>query len=314
MCLVASARGESLVVPLWVHEAIVMHPAESPKAEIWVTIAIHVEHDDTCPARLTLVHPGGISPPRNESESLLENVDEWESLLKKKKAWLNYCINHTDGRSILCSEDGQSLSLEHDIKGPLPFTMWEELEYALKPVYPVKIGSSDGAEVEVWPGQDVSKKVHDKGCEIPFTEISVTVPRDKDKKLRICRFQFETKHGIKKAGILGQYLFPAYGPNEMVSEIREALLSLPQDLQAPFLERYRKATEGFREIQYDVTMLGCPRGHTYIVDWGDEHRATPMFAVPDPEVLEASRQVFSFTPKHLNFRLQLLAVPACVSK
>lgn len=304
LCLIASSGQESLVVPLWVHEAVVMHPTTPPEAEIWVTVALHVESHNGSHGEFSLVHPGSISKPE----------DKFESLFGEEEDWINYSINHTKGRKIKTSDDGNSLVLEHDIKGPLPMTMWGELEYALKPVFPIHIGATDGGTITTWPDAKLIKQVQDSGCDVPFTQVSLDIPRSEGRNLCICRLCFKTGQGIRRAGIPGQFVFPAYGPNEMVSEIREALRKLPNAMQEPFLHRYRQATKGFREIQYDVTMLGCPHGHTYIVDWGDEHRATPMFTVKDPTDSERSRQVFSFTPRHLSFRLQVLAVPASVQQ
>lgn len=300
MSLIVSCLQGSLVDTLWAHEGIVMYPGDAPRSEIWATVALHVESTDGENGEFVLLHPETISTPE----------DQWESLLERKQEWLNYSIRQTEGRQIKVRDDGKSLALAHDIRGPLPITTWGGLRYALEPVYPLPIGTRDGAKISLWPEPKLVKEMEERELTLPFTEIRIDVPRKKGRELRICRLRFETRYGIKKAGIAGQFLYAVYGPDEMGRRVLQAIDRLPSNLQELFLRRYREDVKAFRAIQHDVTMFGYPAGHTYIVDWGDEHRPTPMFTIRDPGIPDGTQQVLSFTPTNLNFQLSILAVPA----
>lgn len=303
LCVIVARRAgiTAQVFPFWLSEAIYMHPAKDKEkdatADILVTALLYKRcgRGVPCPEtyEFSVLHFGEIKV----------QGDRIDTLDPKNWHWANEAINKTDGRGFRVGKRGvhfrtEGLHVRNRVFGRIDF-----------PILAERVET----DLEVWPDTETRDKLQEVGITEPlFTKINVRLRPNWDElpEFSICRFGFSTSANIPKGG-RKETIFPAFGPFWVMEELESRLRKrMPESAREIFGAEYHNTAFGLRETQYDLVMAGNP-DHDYSVIFGGQYNLTPPFWLSKPIEKKTKKRpmVFSFTPRDLDFRVQVLATP-----
>lgn len=294
LCTVATKVPGSKVAPVWLQEAIIMHPLPSPDepyegsfAEIIVTVVLRCKPGTYIPKAsdgdcdFAFIHYGQIHGLTDLSKSFDEGPLKWVNDLTPRTAFGNV------KRGFIPSDGKIDVILE-----PLVTDMRFGVTSPVKSV-PV--------ETRVWK----SFPTEDRAVESPFTLIQARpeCKECKNKKNHCClaRIRFTTDNGVEEGRPGVKY--PAYGPRYVAEELYAAFHKITdvqrrQRLQSTFDEAIFEKT--YPPI-YDLALVGADAGYRYGIIAGHKHQIIPpFFAGINGNPTAATRReelVYYFTPE-----------------